>query len=443
MNYKSYDEIKQGRADWMPQLPAHWDNLLGRRVFGNRRDKPLPEEPQLAATQKYGVLPQVEFMRREGQKVALALKGVDGFRRVEQGDFVISLRSFEGGIEYSPYSGCVSPAYTVLNPKVELESSFYRYLLKSSPYIAALQATTDSLRDGKSITYEQFGAIPLPLPSPDEQTTIANFLDRETAKIDTLIDKQEQLIKLLEEKRQAVISHAVTKGLNPDVRMKDSGVEWLGEVPEHWNVISLKHLVSSSHGIQMGPFGGMLKDLELEETGYKLYGQENTISGDFGKGGRWLASERYIELSNYQLVEGDIVLTRKGSLGKARLITDLPYSGIIDSDTIRIRVNSRRLSRHFLAVLMHEAQYISEQIYRTRRGSVLAGLNSETIANIKIILPSTTGEQEILVATVRDSQSRYSGAIEMSYEAIRLLKERRTALISAAVTGEIDVREAV
>jgi type I restriction enzyme S subunit len=127
-----------------------------------------------------------------------------------------------------------------LQPLKRVAPTFYKHLFKSEPFIAALQSTTDSLRDGKSITFEQFGAIPIILPDEDEQTQIAKFLDHETAKIDRLIEKQQELIALLKEKRQAVISHAVTKGLNPNGPMKDSEVEWLGEIPEHWSFGPLK-----------------------------------------------------------------------------------------------------------------------------------------------------------------------------------------------------------
>src|SRR5690606_6795101 len=148
--------------------------------------------------------------------------------------------------------------YTVLNATEAIYPSFYRYLFKSRPYISALQATTDSLRDGKSITFEQFGAIPLVIPAVNEQESIANFLDHETAKIDALVEKQQQLITLLKEKRQAVISRAVTKGLNASVPMRASGVEWLGKVPLHWDVKKIRYLLKVN-GLIRGPFGGDLK----------------------------------------------------------------------------------------------------------------------------------------------------------------------------------------
>ncbi|GAB6111554.1 restriction endonuclease subunit S domain-containing protein [Desulfomicrobium salsuginis] len=248
MSFPNYPEYKNSGVGWLRAVPSHWEVLAGRRLFSQQREPRKHDDEQLSATQKYGVLPQTLFMQLEDQKVTLALNGLDNFKHVEVDDFVISLRSFQGGIEWSRYSGCVSPAYTVLRPSRSVTATYWSYALKSVDYIGALQSVTDGIRDGKNIGYDQFGMIGLPYPTIQEQSAIAAFLDRETAKIDALVAEQEKLIELLKEKRQAVISHAVTKGLDPNVPMKDSCVEWLGEVPEHWSIIKVSHLFSAKKG---------------------------------------------------------------------------------------------------------------------------------------------------------------------------------------------------
>ena len=290
--YQAYPEYRDSGVEWLGDIPRTWQAYTGKRLFSSVRTPALSNDEQLAASQKYGVIPQTLMMQLNDSKVMLALKGTDSFRHVEKNNFVISLRSFEGGIEHSNYQGCVSPAYTVLKSVNDISFSFYRYLLKSEPYISALQASTDSLRDGKSINYEQFGAITLPSPSLPEQSIIAHFLDHETAKIDNLIEKQQQLIELLKEKRQAVISHAVTKGLNPDVPMKDSGVEWLDEIPEHWRICKLKNLAKICNG----------QDYKLvqAETGYPVIGS----GGQFA----WANTFLYDKPS--------VLLGRKGTIDK-------------------------------------------------------------------------------------------------------------------------------
>ncbi|MDT3672348.1 MAG: hypothetical protein ROZ37_18665 [Aromatoleum sp.] len=221
--------------------------------------------------------------------------------------------------------------------------------------------------------------------------------------------------------------------------MKDSGVAWMGEVPADWEVTRLKFAVLDGDGIQMGPFGGMLLDLDDEDTGYKVYGQENTISGDFTLGSRWVSEDRFNELKRYSLGDGDVVLTHKGSLGNARLIAGLDRPGIADSDTIRIRANVNKVSPCFLELLLHNAGYVAEQILYARRGAVLAGLNTETIANITLVLPPIV-EQTALLDMLTRRLAEFDDGIDECSMGIELLKERRTALISAAVTGKIDVR---
>jgi type I restriction enzyme S subunit len=246
---------------------------------------------------------------------------------------------------------------------------------------------------------------------------------------------------LLKEKRQAVISHAVTKGLDPAVPMKHSGVEWLGDVPAHWELKRLKHIVLPIDGVQMGPFGGMLTDLSHEPSGFKLYGQENTISGDFTRGNRWLRQDQFDELKRYEIVPGNLVLTRKGSLGGCRVVPEDIVPGIADSDTIRLRVDPVQVSSSFVQVLLREAAYTAIQTELTKRGAILAGLNTEVVANLCLVVPPPKEQQDIL-AFIDEITARIDALLAEADRGIALLQERRAALISAAVTGKIDVRSA-
>lgn len=236
MSFPTYEHFKDSGFQWLGKVPDSWEVNVSRRYFYEIREPGKFDDVQLSATQKFGVVPQTMFMELEDQKVVLALKGLSNFKHVEPDDFVISLRSFQGGIERSKYQGCVSPAYTVLRPKRIIDPIFISYLFKSAGYIVALQSVTDGIREGKNIKYDQFAELGLALPPITEQKSIALFLDHEIAKIDTLVVQQVKLIELLKEKRKSIISHTVTKGLDPTVKMKDSGVEWLGEIPDHWSM---------------------------------------------------------------------------------------------------------------------------------------------------------------------------------------------------------------
>ena len=184
-----------------------------------RNEPATPSDKQLTASQEHGIIYQEDFVRLEGRRVVEVIKGADSLKHVEPNDFVISMRSFQGRIEWSTLRGSISWHYVMLVPVKNVYPPFFAHLFKSITYIQALRATTDLIRDGQELRYSHFAQVDLPLVSMEEQERIASFLDRETAKIDALVDEQRRLIELLNEKRKAVISHAVTKGLNRNVLM--------------------------------------------------------------------------------------------------------------------------------------------------------------------------------------------------------------------------------
>ncbi|WP_051299726.1 restriction endonuclease subunit S [Methylobacter luteus] len=432
--YQTYPEYKESRVEWLGNIPNHWNVFDGKRVFKNRRELALDQDEQLAASQKYGVIPQSLMMKLNDSKVMLALNGTSSFRHVEKNDFVISLRSFEGGIEYSSYKGCVSPAYTVLNAIKDIASAFYRYLFKSKPFISALQSTTDSLRDGKSITYEQFGAIPLVLPSVFEQEAIANFLDHETAKIDVLIEKQQQLIQLLKEKRQVVISHAVTKGLHPNVPMRDSGVEWLGEIPEHWGVTYLTHLVDQNRRIMYGivlPGPNVDDGVAIVKGGDVKPGRLNLDS---------LCKTTYEIESNYarsRLAEGDLVYSIRGTIGDVEIVPKEIEGANLTQDAARISPK-KGVHNIWLKYVM-ESTPVFSQLEIGSLGAAVKGINIRDLK--KAILPQPPESEMLEIADfIEKVLVKMNKLAENCDKQIQLLNERRTALISAAVTGKIDVR---
>lgn len=418
--FTAYRKYETTGVEWLGDIPRGWQLNDGKRLFLNRRELSLPEDEQLAASQQYGIVPQALMMSMNDAKVMLALKGTSSFRHVEAGDFVISLRSFEGGIEHSAYSGCVSPAYTVLAARKSIASEYYRYLFKSGPFVAALQSTTDSLRDGKSITFGQFGAIPLPIPSFKEQTQIAKFLDYETAKLDALIEKQQQLIALLKEKRQAVISHAVTKGLNPYVPMRDSGVEWLGEVPAHWVTLAVRHAVKIDNGSRLpinrleradmaGPYPYWGPTGVLDHIDHYRYEGGRAIIGEDG--------DHFLKFSIWPMTHW---VTGKFNVNNhAHVVADGPKCS----------------AKWFYYSFMHRD--IGGDV--TAQGVARLKLTRDGLSKLVMAVPPPD-EQAALIAHMESVIAKVERAAAASEQQVELLQERRAALISAAVTGKIDVR---
>ena len=215
---------------WLKEIPSHWEERKMKYCFTERSEKNHPNEQILCATQSQGVIPQSMYANR----VVVVNKGFEGLKLVKTGDFVISLRSFEGGIEYAYYQGIISAAYTVLHPNNLSSSNYWKYLFKSQPYIQLLQMCVTGIREGQNINYPMLSRAFIPLPPLSEQEKIVSYLESKTSMINTYVAEKEKEIQLLQELKQKTIADAVTKGLNPDVKMKDSGISWIGLIPEHW-----------------------------------------------------------------------------------------------------------------------------------------------------------------------------------------------------------------
>lgn len=275
--------------------------------------------------------------------------------------------------------------------------------------------------------------LPFLLPSCLEQSVIINFLDHETAKIDSLIEKQQQLIQLLKEKRQAVISHAVTKGLNPNVAMKDSGVEWLGEVPEHWEVTRFSYEIF----FQEGP--GILA-VDFHETGIPLLRIQNVKSHFVSNNYKTYLSPSKVlsKWDHYRVEKGDLIISCSASTGLVSEVDEstvgaIPYTGLI-----RLKPRTRKIISQYIKLLV-QSDLFFEQIEVLQTGSTIQHFGPFHLQQMYISLPAIN-EQQIICYEVKNRLDSIDVLISKAESAIELIQERRTALISAAVTGKIDVR---
>ena len=208
--------LKPSGVEWLGDVPAHWAVRRGKRLFSPRRELARPDDIQLSATQAYGVIPQGEYERRVGRRIVKVSLHLDKRRHVEVDDFVISMRSFQGGLERAWATGCIRSSYIVLCPTIEVDVGYFSYLLKSQAYIQALRSTANFIRDGQDLTFNNFCAVDLPFPPAEEQRKIAVALGEATANIDTSIGRTRRQIELIQEYRTRLIADVVTGKL--DVR---------------------------------------------------------------------------------------------------------------------------------------------------------------------------------------------------------------------------------
>ena len=228
-------KMKDSGVNWIGLIPVDWKIDNPKYHFTQRKDRAPQGMVQLTASQKYGVITQSEYVERTGANIVTVQKDFDILKLVCAGDFVIHMRSFQGGLEYSEKTGSLSSAYVMLIPHKTIRvPRYYKWFFKSSNYVDALSSTSNLVRDGQAMRWANFIQLPITLPPEEEQNRIADYLDAKCAEIDALTADIQTQIDTLEQYKRSVITEAVTKGLEPDVEMKDSGIAWVGMIPAHW-----------------------------------------------------------------------------------------------------------------------------------------------------------------------------------------------------------------
>jgi type I restriction enzyme S subunit len=444
MSFPRYSKYKPSDIDWLQEIPAHWRIARLKQVaelrLSNVDKHAHPDEAgvwlcnYLDVYRNERITSRIPFMR--------ATASAEQIERLtlRSGDCVITKDSEDPrDIGVPTYVAEDIPDLVcgyhlaVLRPRPEiLDGLFLHYLFKSDFVRSTLQVASRGLTRygiGKyTIDNMAVGLAPLP-----EQCVIAAFLDRETAKIDVLVEEQNRLIELLKEKRQAVISHAVTKGLDPNAPMKHSGVEWLGDIPAHWQLLPLKTVI----GYQEGP--GIMA-VDFEEQGVPLV----RVSGVQGQwvtleGANWLNADKVERRwRHFRLRRGDLVLSASASLGTIAEVGDeaagaIPYTGLI-----RLFPIGSRIVKDHIRYLM-ASDLIVAQIALMAQGATMQHFGPTHLSRMKIVLPPLR-EQEDIGQYLAARLGQLDALVSEAQTAITLLQERRSSLISDAVTGKIDVR---
>ena len=409
--YVAYPKYRKAEVEFLDELPFDWCALKGKFVFSEYGVRSTTgTETLLSVSEYYGVKPCGEVIAN-GDFLSRA-ESLVGYKKCEKNDLVMNIMlAWKRGLGVTKYDGIVSPAYSVFRFNESANPDYMHYLLRTDIYIDHFKTRSTGVIDSRLRLYpESFANVPIILPPVEQQQKIANFLDHETAKIDTLIEKQQQLIALLKEKRQAVISHAVTKGLNPDVPMRDSGVEWLGEVPEHWVVMPLKYSVTFQRGHDLPAQHRIAGDVPLV-----------TSAG--------ISSSHNIAVAKAP----GLVTGRYGTIGKFNLL-EKDYWPL---NTTLYSINLRGNKPKYLWYMLHNLQPI---FIANSLKSAVPGVDRNDLHTVKVAVTKDHDEQDALCDYLDNINKKYDEVTKKAIVQIELLQERRTALISAAVTGKIDVR---
>ena len=350
-------QMKDSGVEWIGEIPEAWDILPAKRMFRNSGETKKGDDIQLTASQQYGIISQSDYMALTGSRVVLATQDLEKWKHVEPQDFIISLRSFQGGLEMSEVTGCITWHYVVLRSCHKgINARFYKWLFKSSEYITALQRTCNYIRDGQDLRYSNFEQVPLFLPKEEEQEIIANILDTKCAEIDKVVEQTRATIEEYKKLKQAIITDAVTKGVRGPRSMKPSGVEWIGDIPEEWNVCSIK-LGVSKVGSGKTPSGGA--EVYLNEGVLFLRSQNIYDTGLQLDNATYISESTDEKMSSTRVYAGDVLLNiTGGSIGRCCVYpADLPPANVNQHVCIIRTVNSI-----FTADYMHYLKTYGDRI---------------------------------------------------------------------------------
>lgn len=430
MKYKAYTQYKQSNIDWVSEIPNSWQILPAFSVVKNTCIKNVDGTEDNVLSLSYGNI----VKRNLDDNFGLLPESFNTYQIVLEGNIILRLTDLQNDkkslrVGYVTQKGIITSAYLKIACSKSINPKYAYFLLHSYDLTKVFYGMGGGLR--QSMKFDDLKRLPMIIPSYSEQLSIVRFLDAEVEKIDRLIDKQEQLIELLKEKRQAVISHAVTKGLNPDVKLKYSGIEWLGNFPEHWEVTRLKYECSN------------IVDCLHSTPEYSDIGQfpairtADIISGFLDvENAKKVSLEVFLERnSRLTPLPGDIIYSREGErFGIAAFVPE-EAKVCLGQRVMLFRV--KKCSLYYMWAINATSTY--EQALQDVIGATSPHINVETIKNFHLPRPPIK-EQEEISEYIQVKINKFDKLVVIASKKISLLQERRSALISSAVTGKIDVR---
>jgi type I restriction enzyme, S subunit len=434
---KPYPSYRDSVVEFINKIPVDWSSKRIGSVFQERNTKVSDKEFEPLSVTKNGIFRQLENVAKSDSH--------DDRKLVRENDFVINSRSDrKGSSGLSELDGSVSLINIVLVSNEEIFSKFSQYLFKSYEFVNEFYKHGRGIVDDLwSTKYSLMKNINIPIPPLPEQQQISNFLDKKTKQIDDLIEKTEQKIEFLKEKRISLINHCVTKGLDPNVEMKDSGVEWIGEIPKDWKTGSFKYVIEVLTDFTAnGSFKSLADNVEYLDKGYSRLVRLTDLRSNLSNSGIYVSEESHKFLGKSELFGGEILVASVGhytgislKMSEGHGICTLGPNmylirnkiGNSDVDYLIYQINSNVVQDGFSLVITQTAQ---------------PKINKDNLKNIKVVIPSLPEQQQIVSHLDQETQ-KIDTLIEKENKRIDLLKEYRQSLISEVVTGKIDVRDEV
>ena len=430
---KRYPEYKESGMAWIGEIPKHWKVNRAKFIF-RRLQRPVRDHDEIITAFRDGIVTLRKNRRTLGFTNSLKEIGYQGLRK---GDLVIhAMDGHAGAIGVSDSDGKSSPVYSVCLPISQENVYYYAYLLRYMALNGFIQSLTKGVRERSTeFRFNEFKKLDLLIPSISEQDKIVDFLDRKTGQTDELIRIKERRIELLQEQRTTLINQAVTKGLDPNVEMKPSGIEWIGEIPKNWNAVPLTKYLES-----IIDYRG--RTPEKTESGRFLVTAKNIRDGqiDYEISQEFTSEDEYQRIMTRGIPQiGDILFTTEAPLGEVANVDDVSIA--LAQRIIKFRPKRDFLNPYFLKYWILSYSFQSD-LQRHATGSTAQGIKASKLCLLKLNLPPLK-EQGQIVDYLDQKTVQTNDLISTEHRKIELLKEYRQSLISEAVTGKIDVRNEV
>lgn len=438
-NLQPYREYKESNHLWLGQLPRHWLLLPNRAIFAEVNDRDHPQEEMLSVTITHGIIRQKALLTNNSKKDS-SRNDKSAYKLIQPQDIAYNkMRAWQGAIGVSYYRGIISPAYIVMRSREKSNlSRYFHYLFRTSDFAKEAERWSYGITsDMWSLRPEHFKLIYAPLPPPEEQAAIVRFLDWANGRLERAIRAKRKVISLLQEQKQAIIHRAVTRGLDPDVPLKPSGIPWLGDIPSQWEVLPLRRLAQQGRRITYG----------IVQPGDPVKGGRLMIRGqDYSRG--WCNPDAIFRVSDdieraylrSRLIPQDIVMTIVGAgVGNTAIVPDWASGANITQTTARISIDSSKAFTPFINFVL-TGPVGKRNVERYVYGAAQPRLNLPHVAAFQIPLPPLP-EQVAISVHLQSRCEAEDVAIHRLEHEIALLREYRTRLVADVVTGKLDVRE--
>lgn len=439
---KRYETYKDSGIQWVGEIPSHWE-IVKLRYTGTFENGltystgDIVEDDGILVLRSSNI--QNEHITFDD---CVYVNSVPKELMVSKGDIIICSRNGSAALigKCAIIEDNVKASFGAFmmryRANINNKYAFYLFLSAIANYRGLFSTSTIN-----QLTMSIINQMQVALPSDTEQKNIATYLDRKVSQIDATIAEKEQMLEDLKAYRSAIVSEAVTKGLDKNVEMKDSGVEWIGIIPKTWKIVRIKHILDyKTDSLRVGPFGSSLSGNDFKTEGYWVYNQRVVLDNNFNSNDTFVSQEKYKELSSFKVFAGDILLTTRGTIGKVAIVPNTFHEGVLHPCLIRFRVDDSIVNKDFLAYYFNDTNLILDQVKYNSNSTTIDVIYSYTLKELIVSLPPLDVQNDI-VAHLNYKVQKIDKMLKEASQSVENLKSYKSTLITEAVTGKIDLRD--